>query len=53
MDAYQIMLAAILAVVLVILVVIVVLRAVFPPIAPLTVEKEQREHIQRASGDQK
>jgi hypothetical protein len=26
---------------------------VFPPIPPLTVEPEQREHIQRASRDQK
>jgi len=47
------MLEAILAVELVLLVAFVVLRAVFPPIPPLSVKPEQREHIQRASGDQK
>jgi hypothetical protein len=49
MDAYQIMLEAILAVVFVLLVVVVVLRIVFPPIPPFIVEPEQREHIKRAN----
>ena len=53
MDESQVILSAVLVVVLVLLVVLVVLRAVFPPIPPLTVEPEQREHIQRANHDQK
>ena len=53
MDESQIILSAVLVVVLVLLVVIVVVRVVFPPIQPITVEPEQREHIQRTSGDQK
>jgi hypothetical protein len=53
MDESQVILSAVLVVVLVLLVVIVVLRVVFPPIRPITIEPEQREHIQRANHDQK
>ena len=53
MDESQVILSVVLVVVLVLLVVIVVLRVVFPPIRPITIEPEQREHIQRANHDQK
>jgi hypothetical protein len=53
MDAYQIMLEAILAVVFVLLVVVVVLRAVFPPIKPIELNEVEREHVERANQDQK
>jgi len=53
MDAYQIMLEAILAVVFVLLVVVVVLRIVFPPIKPIELSKDERQYIHRANEDQK
>jgi hypothetical protein len=53
MDESQIILSTVLAVVLVLLVGLVVLRAVFPPIKPIELNEVEREHIQRASQDQK
>ncbi|MFM0088949.1 hypothetical protein PQR46_18740 [Paraburkholderia sediminicola] len=53
MDAYQVMLAAILAVVFVLLVVVVVLRVVFPPIKPIELNEVEREYIERSNQDQK
>ena len=53
MDAYQIMLEAILAVVFVLLGVVVVLRVVFPPIPAFELNKENREIIERQNRDQR